>query len=299
METLLQKIKNHERNWFETLVIWVIIISSITIGFETDPETHARFFNFFHYFELTVILFFSLEIIINIYANAPHPLNYFKNGWNLFDFFIVVASIIPFILQSNDNTANAVLILRVFRLARVFRVVHVIGHFKPLKDLVETLVKSLPAMAYVSLLMLILFYVYAVVGVIMFGTNDPIHFGNLKTSFLTLFQIVTGEDWPDLLKIQMYGSDLFGYADLPMIRRISNPQPVIAVIYFVTFILIGAMVILNLFIGIIVNRMHLIAQNNNRNNKADDYKIILESIEAKSKEINDLVETLKNKKRTE
>jgi len=279
MKTLLQKIKNHERNWFETLVIWVILISSITIGFETDPEVHARFFNFFHYFELTVVLFFSLEIIINIYANSPNPLNYFKNGWNLFDFIIVIASIIPLILHYSDNTTNAILILRVFRLARVFRVVHVIGHFKPLKDLVETLVKSLTAMAYVSLLMLILFYVYAVIGVIMFGSTDNANFGNISITFLTLFQIVTGENWPDLLRSQMNGSD---------------SQPVFAVIYFVSFILIGSMVILNLFIGIIVNRMNTVAQNNHNNRKKTEREELVSSIELKLEEINNLVIKLKN-----
>jgi len=295
MNNLLDKIRDHERNWFDTLVVWVIILSSVVIGFETDTELHTRYFSFFHFFELTVILFFSLEVIISIYAHSPKPFNYFKSGWNLFDFFIIVASIIPFVLQSNDNTANAVLILRIFRLARVFRIFTIFSRFPSLKVLVETLIDSLPSMAYVSILMLILFYVYGVVGVILFSSNDPIHFGNLQTSFLTLFQVVTGEDWPELLKIQMYGSDLFGYYNLPGIQRVSNPQPVIAVIYFVTFILVGAMVILNLFIGIIVNRMNIVAQNNQaRQNKNSDQELF-NSIEAKLSEVNILLDMLRNK----
>lgn len=299
MNQLLHKIKNHEKNWFETLVIFIIIISSLTIGLETNAELHKEYFSFFHVFELCVIFFFSFEVILKLTAHYPKPFEYFRNGWNIFDFLIVASSIIPFLFHSNDNAANAVLILRVFRLARVFRVVRVITHLKPLKDLVETLLRSMPSMAYVGLLLMILFYVYAVIGVIMFGENDPVHFGGLRTTFLTLFQIVTGEEWPELLKIQMFGSEIYGYSELNHIVRKPSAQPVFAVIYFVSFILIGAMIILNLFIAIIVNKMNYISNPISHDHNLETESVILNEIEKKNKEISFLLEKLSQISRKE
>jgi len=137
-------------------------------------------------------------------------------------------------------------------LLRVLRLVHALPK---LQLLVGALLKSIPSMGYVSILLLMLFYVYAVAAVFMWGGNDPHHFGDLQTSFLSLFRAVTLEDWTDLMYINMYGCDRYGYDG--MVAECTSPEasPVGAAVFFVSFVLIGTMVFLNLFVGVILSGM--------------------------------------------
>ncbi len=96
-------------------------------------------------------------------------------------------------------------------------------------------------MGYIGILLLIVIYSYAVIGVRLFAEVDPIHFGTLHESMLTMFQVVTLEGWPELLSAQI-GAE--------------TGRGIVAVAYFVSFILVGTMIMLNLFIGLIVNSMH-------------------------------------------
>jgi voltage-gated sodium channel len=110
-------------------------------------------------------------------------------------------------------------------------------------------------MGYVALLLFVLFYVYAVAGTFLFGANDPVHFGSLQLSFLSLFQIVTLEGWTEILHIQMEGCAGYGYDGKEALCVASSSQPIVACVYFISFILLGTMVMLNLFIGVIMNGM--------------------------------------------
>jgi voltage-gated sodium channel len=170
---------------------------------------------------------------------------YFRDPWNVFDFTIVAASFLPF-------AGQGVVVLRLIRLLRVLRLVHALPK---LQLLVGALLKSLPSMGYVSLLLLLLFYIFAVSGTFLFGHNDPRHWGTLERSFLTLFETVTLEGWVDVLDIQMQGCARSGYEDAPELCTQSAARPVIAVVFFVSFILMGTMIMLNLFIGVIMNGM--------------------------------------------
>jgi voltage-gated sodium channel len=124
-----------------------------------------------------------------------------------------------------------------------------------LQLLVSALLKSIPSMTYVALLLGLLFYVYGVAGTFLFAANDPVHFGSLPVSLLTLFRVVTLEGWVDLLYTQMYGCDRFGYAEMAALCTRPTAMPVAAVFYFCSFILLGTMIVLNLFIGVIMNGM--------------------------------------------
>jgi len=115
-------------------------------------------------------------------------------------------------------------------------------------------------MLYVTILLSLLFYIYAVAGVILFGKNDPIHFGDIGISLLSLFRVVTLEDWTDVMYLQFYGSDHYaGYNfNDPLLAKYElepKAMPVVAVVYFVSFVLVGTMVMLNLVIGVIINGM--------------------------------------------
>ena len=126
-------------------------------------------------------------------------------------------------------------------------------------------------MFYVGVLLSLTFYVYAVVGVFLFRENDPVHFQNLPTSLLSLFRVVTLEDWTDVMYIQMFGSDVYAYDNTSGITPVSSPKPIVGAAYFVSFVLFGTMIILNLFIGVILNSMAE-AQEESERNKIDAEK---------------------------
>ncbi|MEM7179830.1 MAG: ion transporter [Spirochaetota bacterium] len=238
-QTLLKKIRRKESNIFDNCILATIAFSAVLIGFETDKVLSERFRTFFYYADWIVLWIFIFEIFFKWYAYAPKVHHYFLDSWNLFDFTIVVFSVLPYLVNVDGSTnMDTVSVLRILRLARVFRIFRFISILKPLKMLVLTLLRSLPSMGYVALLILILFYVYGVIGVFQFANTDPEHFANLPLSVLTLFQTITGEGWPDLL-----------------FKQLKGPNPIFASMYFISFIVLGSMIILNLLIGIIVSEL--------------------------------------------
>jgi len=153
-------------------------------------------------------------------------------------------------------------------------------------------------------LLFILFYIYAVLGVMLFGDNDPKHYANLGDSMLSLFRVVTLEDWTDIMYINMYGSDNYGYELSEMSRYpgiVPTASPLVSVIFHVSFVLFGTMVMLNLFIGVIMTGMQeaqeetlqLNEEDGSTNSKLGDYSAIVEEM----RELEDQVETLRNRLR--
>jgi voltage-gated sodium channel len=121
-----------------------------------------------------------------------------------------------------------------------------ITFFPKLRLLIGALLKSIPSMGYVVLLLFILFYVYAILGIFMFGGADPTHFGDLHHAMVTLFKVLTLEGWTDIMNIHLYGNQITATNEILTIGPF---------FYFASFILIGAMIIMNLFIGVIMNSM--------------------------------------------
>lgn len=210
---------------FETFVIGVIIASALLIGAKTYEEA-SRFDQLLHWLDLGVTLFFLFEIIVRM-AAEKRLLNFFRNGWNVFDFIIVVASLVPI------NDSEMVLVAR---LLRVFRVLRLVSMIPELRMLLAALVKSIPRMGYVALLMFIIFYIYAAIGSFMFSSVDPVLWGNISIALLTLFRVATFEDWTDVMYDTM--------VDYPY-----------SWIYYLTFIFLTAFVFLNMMIGIVLDVM--------------------------------------------
>jgi voltage-gated sodium channel len=230
--------------WFHRLVTGVILAAAVLVGIETDAGVVQRFGAQLHWANTLILVVFVVEIAVKMVAAWPRPWRFFTDPWNVFDFVIVAVAFMPI-------DASYVAVLRLVRLLRVLRLVRALPK---LQILVGALIKSIPSMGYVALLLIMLFYVYAVGGVFLFGNNDPVHFGSLPMAFLSLFRVVTGDAWTDLMYIQMYGCDGFGYDDLTACTA-PLAQPLVGPLYFVTFVLVGAMVILNLFIGVIMSGM--------------------------------------------
>ena len=238
-------------NFFNQFIIGTILLTGVVVGVQTYKDFAEENATVLNFLDQTILVIFTIEALIKILAEGYRPLNYFKNPWNVFDFAIVGACLLEPFLQLGGA------FLPILRLARILRVLRLITAIPKLQLLVTCLLKSLPSMFYVSILLFLLFYVYGAMAVFLFGENDPIHFRNLQTSILSLFRVVTLEDWTDVMYINMYGSNAYGYSadDLSKWNPASSQSPLGAAIFFVSFVLIGTMIVLNLVIGVIMNSM--------------------------------------------
>ncbi|MBN1770900.1 MAG: ion transporter [Deltaproteobacteria bacterium] len=230
---------------FQNSITIVILVAAVLVGLETYPSIVREHGSVLDVLDQIVLWIFVVEALFKIGAEGRRPWRYFADPWNVFDFAIVAVCFLPV-------DAQYVLVLRLARLLRVLKLVRALPR---LQVLVRALLKSIPSMAYVGLLLALLFYVYAVAGTFLFGENDPVHFGTLPTSMLSLFETVTLEGWVDLMQIQAMGCDRFGFEGMEALCTNPSTSPIASPIYFVTFVLIGTMIILNLFIGVIMHGM--------------------------------------------
>jgi voltage-gated sodium channel len=243
---------------FQRFITAVILFAAVLVGLETDKGIVAAHGSLLHALDVAVLTIFGAEIVLKMIALSPKPWRFFADPWNVFDFTIVVACLLP--LGSQSAT-----VLRLLRLLRVLRLVQALPR---LRVLVGALLKSLPSMGYVGLFLVMHFYMYGVAAVFLFGANDPVHFGTLPLAILTLFIVVTGENWSTTLYTQMYGCERFGYDGVESLCTASQAQPVLAALFFVSFILLGTMVILNLVIGVVMNSMQEAQVENERIDEA-------------------------------
>ena len=232
---LTQKLINNKV--FNFFIFSLILLSAVIIGIETYPGLAKQYHDALSSIDRFIIAIFTIEIALKIISNGKRPWVYFSDSWNVFDFIIVVVCLIPY----NDTHYFAV-----FRILRVLRIFRMITVFPKLRLIIGALLKSIPSMGYVVMLIGILFYVYAIVGVFVFGENDPMHFGDLHHAFVTLFKVLTLEGWTDIMNVHIFG---------PINDENQKIVSLWPFLYFASFILIGAMIIMNLFIGVIMNSM--------------------------------------------
>ena len=215
-----------QARWFEPWMVGLILFNAIIIGLETSREIMADYGRWLEWGNDLVLAVFVLEAVLKITAVAPQFRRYFGDGWNLFDFTVVILSFIP-------STGEFALVAR---LVRVLRVLRLVSAMPQLRLIVATLVRSIPSMGHVLMLLAIVFYIYAITGFHLFHEHDAEHWGTLGSALLTLFQIVTLEGWVEVMEQALEARPL-------------------AWIYFVSFVLIGTFVVLNLFIAVVVNNL--------------------------------------------
>lgn len=225
---------------FRYFILTLIILSGAIVGLETYPSVYNQLAHVFFVVDQIIIYIFLAELILKLLSYGSKPWVYFQDPWNVFDFIVIAVCFIP-----NMDT-HFVTVLRLARILRVFRIISILPK---LQLLVNALLKSIPSMGYVFVLLFLVFYIYAVIGSFIFGKNDPVHFGSLHASMITLFKVLTLEGWTDIMNIQLYGTAN------PTAEYAMKPGSFASMFYFVSFILFGAMIIMNLFIGVIMNSM--------------------------------------------
>lgn len=212
---------------FELTVITIIVVSALLIGAKTYEEEVSRFQEVMLWLDVGVTVFFLVEILIRM-AAEKRLRDFFRKGWNIFDFLIVTASLIPM-----DDSEMVLLA----RLLRIFRVLRLVSMIPELRLLIAALFKSIPRMGYVALLMFIIFYIYGAIGSFLFASVDEKLWGNISLAMLTLFQVATFESWATAV---LYPTmEHYPYAW----------------IYFLTFIFLNAFIFLNMMIGIVLDVM--------------------------------------------
>jgi voltage-gated sodium channel len=172
------------------------------------------------------------------FIGEPDKRRFFHNGWNIFDTLIVVVSLIP--IQDSE-------LALIGRLVRIFRVLRMVSIIPELRTLLNSLLAAMPQLGYVMLMMFIIFYIYAAVGSTFFATINADLWGDIAVSMLTLFRVMTFEDWTDVMYETM--------AVYPLSWA-----------YYLTFIFLSAFAFLNMIIGIVVN---VLEEEHQRQAKAD------------------------------
>ncbi|MCB0510602.1 MAG: ion transporter [Chitinophagales bacterium] len=297
-----------EASWFQGFIIFIILLAGVVVGiqtYEVSGTLKESWLPTLHLLDLIILAIFTVEVVVKMLAEGKKPWNYFKDGWNIFDFAIVAVALYA-ILPGVEINASFIAVLR---LARIFRVFKLVTAIPKLQVLVGALIKSIPSMGYVGILLSILFYIYATMSVFFFGENDPLHFGTLERAMLSLFRIVTLEDWTDIMYIQMWGCnhEIWGYSGILDCPPNANGFGWPAALFFVSFVLIGTMIVLNLFIGVIMNSMDEakaeaeLEENIKRKEEGnvstgDDLHAIMEKLDELKKEMDFVYNRMKKEK---
>ena len=259
-----QNLRQRLGDWIESpriqaWIIVVIMINAVTLGLETSPTVMRHAGVLVTSVEAIILTIFVLEIGLKLYAFG---FRFFREPWNVFDFTIVAIALMP--------ASGPFAILRALRILRVLRL---LTKIRRLRDITESLLKAIPSIGWIAALLLLVFYVFAVMGTKLFGASFDEDFGHLGRAMYSLFQIMTLESWSQEIA-----------------RPVMAEYP-FAWIYFITFILVTAFTVLNLFIGIIVSTMQ------ERHYEQEDAKRA--EIEAKAhaerEEMLDLLRELRNR----
>ena len=211
---------------FEYFIIGLILFNAVVLGLETVPSVVEEYSFWLGFSQQAILGVFIVEAALKIFALTPRGDRYFRDGWNVFDFSIIVLSLVP-------ATGGFAVIARLARLMRLLRLVSAVPE---LRLIVATLVRSIPGMLHIVVLMSLMVYIYAIIGFQLFHEHDPEHWRNLGISLLSLFRVVTLEDWTDIMYKAMEYHPL-------------------AWIYFLTFVIFGTFVVINLFIAVVINNL--------------------------------------------
>ena len=228
-----------DRAAVRNFIIGVIIFNAVLLGLETSGQAMAAAGPAILMLDKLCLSVFVVEIALKLYARG---LNFFRSGWNIFDFVIVGIALVP--------AAQGLSVLRALRILRVLRVISVAPS---LRRVVEGFVTALPGMGSVFLLMAIIFYIGAVMSTKLFGDSFPEWFGDLGNSAYSLFQIMTLESW-----------------SMGIVRPVMELYPY-AWAFFVPFIMMTTFAVVNLLVGLIVNSMQE-AHHEEDNKRTDAYR---------------------------
>lgn len=211
---------------FDAVMLGVILANAVVLGLETYQQLDDRHHDLFRTLNEVFLGVFVVELLIRMTAVSWRPRAFFSNGWNTFDFIVVVGSFVPGVRE------NATL-LRILRLLRIVRAVR----FLPdLRIIISAVGRSIPGVASLAVATLLLLYVYGMIGWVIFHDHDPDNFRSIGQAMITMFVLLTLENLPTYIE---KGQELSDWT----------------ILFFVTYVLTASFLVFNLFIGIVLNSM--------------------------------------------
>ncbi|KAL2747110.1 sodium channel protein 60E isoform X1 [Vespula maculifrons] len=245
---------------FEIAIFVLIFLNMLTMGIEHYNQPHPIFFvlEVSNAFFTTV---FGLEAIVKIIGLRYH---YFTVPWNLFDFLLVLASILGILMEDimMDFPVSPTL-LRVVRVFRIGRILRLIKAAKGIRKLLFALVVSLPALFNIGALLALITFIYAIIGMSVFGhvrkqgaLDDMVNFETFGRSMQLLFRLMTSAGWNDVLESLMVQPP--DCDPTPTSRKMNGDcgYPLLAITYFTSFIIISYMIVINMYIAIILENFN-------------------------------------------
>ena len=245
---------------FQYFITTLIVLNGITMGLETSRDVMHSIGGFIEFFNVVVVTVFVIEIALRLYV---YRLKFFKDPWSLFDLFVVGISVIP--------VSDGFEILRVLRVLRLFRLVTVVPQ---MRKIVSALAGVIPGMLSIAGILVLFFYIFAIMATQLFRDEFPQWFGTLGESFYTLFQIMTLESW-----------------SMGIVRPIMEVYP-LAWIFFIIFIFVATFIMVNLIVAIVVDAMAVINSADREEEENIHEKNILNEIGSLKDEISELKEIL-------
>lgn len=216
---------------FELFIAGIIFLNAVALALLTIPGIDAQTRQSLESFDQTALWIFVFELIVRMISYGSKPWNFFKTGWNIFDFVIIGLS--PFL-------ANQTLILR---LLRIFRLIRIFRFLPEVRILTRSITRSLPPLMSMSVLIFLALFIYGMAGVYLFGEQMPEQWGDITAALTSLFILLTLEEFASYL--------VDGLAVSPW-----------ALPYYISYVFVIVFTILNVLIGVVLNAMDEARQEN-------------------------------------
>jgi len=256
---MIEKLKNFiESPKAVNFILAIILFNAALLGLETSPRIMERFGHIILMLDHLCLSIFVIELLIKL---TVYRFKFFKEGWNVFDFVIILIALVP--------AAQGLSVLRALRILRLLRVVSV---SPSLRRVVEGFIKALPGMGSVVILMGLIFYVSSVIATKLFADTHTEFFGSLGQSSYSLFQIMTLESW-----------------SMGIVRPVMETYPY-AWAFFIPFIMITTFSVVNLLVGLIVNSMQDVGSQDAVDETMHHRDELMKRLDEIEKQINNLAD---------
>ncbi|XP_074989753.1 sodium channel protein type 8 subunit alpha isoform X1 [Calonectris borealis] len=267
---------------FDIVIMMLICLNMVTMMVETDTQS-KQMEDILYWINLVFVIFFTCECVLKMFALRHY---YFTIGWNIFDFVVVILSIVGmFLAEIIEKYFVSPTLFRVIRLARIGRILRLIKGAKGIRTLLFALMMSLPALFNIGLLLFLVMFIFSIFGMSNFayvkheaGIDDMFNFETFGNSMICLFQITTSAGWDGLL--------------LPILNRPPDcdldkehpgsgfkgdcGNPSVGIFFFVSYIIISFLIVVNMYIAIILENFSVATEESADPLSEDDFETFYE-----------------------
>ncbi|XP_016527258.1 sodium channel protein type 4 subunit alpha B-like [Poecilia formosa] len=282
---------------FDIMIMMLIIVNMVTMMVETDEQSE-RMESVLNIINLVFIVIFTTECLIKLFALRCY---FFTVAWNIFDFVVIILSIIGIVLADIiEKYFVSPTLFRVIRLARIGRVLRLIRAAKGIRTLLFALMMSMPALFNIGLLLFLVMFIYAIFGMANFayvkkqdGIDDMFNFETFGNSIICLFQISTSAGWDNLLSPIM--SSPPEECDINFVNTGTNARgncgnPSVGIAFFVSYIIISFLIVVNMYIAIILENFSVATEESTEPLSEDDFEMFYEVWEKFDSEATQFIE---------